>query len=211
MKLCRFLLYSLGLLCFLHSNVPLGWAGTLPIKRPSDYGTNPTAPYWNLLAPTAPIILRTGVKSVTVTRQIVCASYDLANAEYPSDTASSGACEDGDYIFLFQLQSSSPNVVFTVGDLIGFTADESNYGVAICDNNDPITGNTLSLCTTGTESQLPIMAFSYNSSAHEAYFLIHNFPPFPAGVDREGQGLTLYIRTQQTTPVPIGLPTISIH
>ena len=97
MKFCRTFLYSLVLVCLLHITTVYGWA--IGVKRPSDYGTNPTAAYWNLLAPIAPVILRSGTKSATLTRQIVCPDYDVANAEYPSDTANSGTCEDGDFSF----------------------------------------------------------------------------------------------------------------
>jgi hypothetical protein len=211
MRLRKLLFASIGFVVFLPASAILGWSDRIPSKKPSDYGTNPTAAYWNLLAPTASITITSGAKSVTVTRQVICASYDVASVEYPSDTSKAGSCADGDYIFLFQLQSSSNNVILNISNLVGFTPTEANYGVTLCDNNDPITGNTLSLCTTATENQLPFMAFRYNASSHVAHFFIQNFPLFPAGVDQEGHGLTFYLRTQQASPIPVGFPTISIQ
>jgi len=199
------------LLLSLAGTIPLFGFVSIPVRGSSRNGTNDIAQLWNLFGPTGMLSLTNGTKKITYKQQVVCPTQDETNAFDPSNTLHSGTCESGAYLFLFQLRSSSSNVTVTLGNLNGFVPDPDpispSYGVLLCDSPD----NTLELCTTATQAQLPNITFSSNPAHTAATFVIPNFPAFPAGKVHQGQGITLFLLTQQAGPNPVYLPTIAIH
>jgi hypothetical protein len=182
-------------------------AGTIPVRGNSRNGENSSAQFWAMFGPTQLVTLTKGTAIVNYKLQVVCPSQQVTNAVNPTDTQNDGQCEDGAYLFIYQLRSSSTNVTVQLAGLAGFTPDANlpNYGVMLCDGSV----NTLELCTTATQNQLPNITFSTNSTNTTATFVIPNFPKFPVGINHQGQGLTLFIQTQQA-PHPISLPVISL-
>jgi hypothetical protein len=87
---------------------------------------------------------------------------------------------------------------------------------------DPTGGNNQELCTTDTApASLPdleaAMTATPNRTKSIVNFVIPNFPAFPPGSDpnnptdpEEGQGLTIYVLVNQTQPVPVAYPTLTI-
>jgi hypothetical protein len=183
-------------------------AAGIPVRGSSANGVDSSAQFWNQFGPTQVVTLTKGATTVNYKQQVVCTNQTVTNAANPSDTLHDGACEDGSYLFIFQLRSSATNVTVQLGGLSGFTpnANTPNYGVLICDS--PM--NTLELCTTATQSQLPAITFSTNSNNTTATFVIPSFPKFPNGKKHQGQGVTIFVITQQSAPNPISLPTITL-
>src|SRR6202521_1728761 len=123
-------------------------AGT--IRGSSGNGEDGGAPNWLLLGRSKSTTLTANGKVATMTREIICLNQDDENA-FPSPTlALSGSCDTGDYMYLFQFQSTSVNVGVAIGKLSGFDPTNlSNFGVMICDSPT----NTIEMCTndpTGT-------------------------------------------------------------
>jgi hypothetical protein len=143
-----------------------------------------------------------------MTREIICLSQDVENAR-PSPTLTlSGSCDTGDYMYLFQFQSTSANVGVSIGKLSGFDfGNVSNFGVMIC--NSPT--NTIEMCTndpTGTH----IPNFTAAASKTAVTFTVPGtFPTYPAGTAEQGQGLTFFVITKQSASLPISLPTVGIR
>lgn len=188
--------------------------GAVPTRGTSRNGVDSIAQLWNLFGPTQVVTLTKGTTTVNYKQQVVCPNQDETNASDPSNTLHDGAC-DGDstgtaYLFIYQLRSSATNVTVQLSGLSGFTpntsADNATYGVMLCDSHD----NTLELCTTATAAQLPNMTLSSNAANTVATFVIPNFPKFPNGKRHQGQGLTIFVLTQQTASNPINLPVITL-
>jgi hypothetical protein len=184
----------------------------VPVRGSSRNGVDSIAQLWNLFGPTEVRTLTKGTTTVNYKQQVVCPNQDVANVVKPADTLHSGTCEGGNgnlpsYLFIFQLRSSATNVTVQLGNLVGFTPDANDptYGVMLCDD-----ANTLELCTTATQDQLPNMTITANAAHTTATFVIPSFPKFPNGIRHQGQGLTIFVVTQQTQPNPIALPTITL-
>jgi hypothetical protein len=182
---------------------------TIPVRGSSGNGENSSAQFWALFGPTGKANITKGTTKVTYQEQVVCANQEVTNAVNPTDEFDNGACEDGAYLFIFQLQSTATNVTVELSGISGFTPDATspNYGVMLCDSSE----NILELCTTGTQAELPAITFSTNATNTTATFVIPSFPSFPKGKGHEGQGVTLFIITQQSDPHPISLPHISLQ
>jgi hypothetical protein len=187
----------------------------VPVRVNSRNGTDSIAQLWNLFGPTQVVTLKKGTTTVNYKQQVVCPNQDETNASDPSNTLHDGAC-NGDstgtqYLYLFQLRSSATNVTVQLSGLAGFTpsTDPSNptYGVMLCDSSNV---NTLELCTTATQDQLPAITQSSNAAHTTATFVIPNFPKFPNGLKHQGQGLTIFVLTNQTASNPISLPVITL-
>jgi len=188
-------------------------AGT-PIRGSSRNGVDSGAPTWLLFARTAPYALISGTKSVTMTREVVCPGQDVEATLSIPTLNRSGSCDSGQYLFIYQLTSTSTNVHVLIGKLLNFVADSSlpNYGVMVCDNSDPTNGNTLELCTNDpTGSHVPDITTTVSSTESLVTFTVPNFPTFKAGTPQQGKGLTLFVLTQQSNAVPIHYPTILIQ
>jgi len=183
--------------------------GAVPVRINSRNGSDDIAQLWNLFGPTQVVTLTKGTTKVNYKQEVVCYQQAVTAALNPSDTLHDGACEDGNYLFIFQLRSSATNVTVQLGGLSGFTpdalSDPPTYGVMLCDSS-----NTLELCTTATQDQLPAMTFTPNSNNTTMTFVIPNFPKFPNGLKHQGQGLTIFVATHQSAPNPINLPTITL-
>src|SRR5215469_666225 len=154
------------LVCVLSAVAAFSFA-TIPVRGSSQNGEDSDAAFWNLFGPTEVRTLTKGTTTVNYKQQVVCTNQTVTNAVNQQDTLHSGTCEDGSYIFIYQL------------------------------------------CTTATASQLPNITFSSTSTT--ATFVIPNFPKFPNGTRHQGQGLTIFVITQQTAPNPVALPTIALQ
>jgi len=187
--------------------LPAFGVSSIPVRGSSRNGENSSAQFWNLMGPTQMLTLTKGATQVTYKQQVVCPNQQVTAASNPTDVFDDGSCADGAFLFIFQLKSTATNVTVQLSGVKGFTADTTvpTYGVMLCDSST----NTLELCTTGTQSQLPNITFS--STATTVTFVIPSFPAFPNGKGHEGQGLTLFIMTQQSDPHPIYLPKISLQ
>jgi hypothetical protein len=194
-------------------------AASVPYRKSSDNGQGTQgaqAVAWSLLGRTAPVTLKANGKAITMSRQVVC----ISNTEGADLASAPGACSEGTYIFLYQIHSGSPGVTVELsgleeGSFTKHDADDSaTYGVLICDDSTG-TGNVLELCTEDSEGppypNLDKITFEVKSTTSVS-FTIASFPSFPAGVNpAEGQGWTLFIETQQTSPLPISFPIVSVH
>ena len=191
-----------------------------PRNRPyggsSQNGVDTSAPFWNLMGPTQPIT-RDGGK-VTLAKQVVCTNQHVASAVDAADAvnnptpdfADAGSCKDGAYTFLFQIRSTATNVTVTLHDLVGFTPlasdPGSTYGVGTCDSDQ----NTLELCTDQNAPEIAAVTAAVNKKNTTINFVIPSFPSGPVGPGNQGQGITLVVVTQQSSPLPIVFPGISI-
>jgi len=163
---------------------------------------------WDLVGRSIPIKLTASGKVITMSRQVIC-----ANA---GDRQPGGYCGTGEYLYLFQIQSTSTDVPINIGNLAGFTPETDgvyNYGVMIC--NDPSGGNEnndMELCTEDPNNQVQGIGITFKQTAkNSVQFTIPSFPDFPAGIEpEEGQGLTLFVITQQgsTSPLPLPYPSV---
>jgi len=184
------------------------FAASIPVRGSSRNGTDDIAQFWSLFGPTQVVTLTKGATTVNYKQQVVCPLQDVTAAVNPSDTLHDGTCEGGSYLFIFQLRSSATNVNVQLSGLSGFTPDANSpsYGVILCDSST----NTLELCTTATQAQLPAITFTSNGTNTTVNFQIASFPKFPNGKKHQGQGLTIFVLTNQTAPNPINLPVITL-
>ena len=185
-----------------------------PFRGSSGNGVNSNSNTYNLLGRTAPRVLSTATKKVTFTRQIVCLSQDVEDSLPNPSPLLTGTCHSGVYLHLFQFTSASNAVKVTIGQLIGFVADPvfNNYGAMLCDNSDPTFGNTAELCTNDpTGANIPDIPVTVAGNKTSITFAVPSFPTYPAGVDNQGRGLTLYVITQQSVALPIQLPIVQIQ
>ena len=178
------------------------------IRGSSGNGEDGGAPNWLLLGRSKSIPLAANGKTATMTREIICLNQDDENA-FPSPTLTlSGSCDSGVYMYLFQFQSTSANIGVAIGKLVGFVpTNVNNFGVMICDSPT----NTIEMCTndpTGTH----IPNITVVAAKTSVTFTVPNtFPTYPAGTAQQGQGLTFFVITQQSAPLPIGLPSVVIR
>lgn len=183
--------------------------GRVPVRPTSDNGSSSTIDSWMLLARSGVINLSANGKKVKATREIVCVNQDQQN----------GGCASGDYLYIFQIQSTSTNVSVNIGKLVGFVKSDGDlnhtgtYGVMICDDSL----NDQELCTEDPNdpnfNNIAGITFTVNSKNNSSVsFVVPSFPNFPAGSkpDQEGQGLTFYIKTHQANASPINYPSLGI-
>src|ERR1700730_17602821 len=199
----KFALVALTVLCA----ATIASAGT--IRGSSDNGEDSNAPNWLLLGRSQSISLAANGKKAISTREIICLNQDVENAR-PSPTLTlSGSCDTGDYMYLFQFQSTSANVGVSIGKLSGFDfKNVNNFGVMICDSPT----NTIEMCTNDpTGTHIPSMTIAASKTA-VTFTVPGTFPSYPAGTAQQGQGLTFFVITSQlAAPLPISLPTVGIR
>jgi len=194
--------------------LPMTAAARTPIRGASGNGVNSNANTWNLLGRTVPRVIGTATKKVSVTRQIVCLNVDVEDSQPSPNQLLTGTCHSGVYLHLFQFTSTSTAVKVTIADLVGFKADPNfnNYGAMICDSSN---SNTYELCTIDPNdpnaNNIPLIPVTVPKSGTSITFTVPNFPNYPAGIDNQGKGLTLYVITQQSSALPIQLPIIQIQ
>lgn len=194
---------ALALLC----SATLAFA--VKIRGSSGNGQDSNAVDWLLLGRSTAVNLAANGKSAKGFRETICLQQDV-EATLPSPTqTSAGSCDSGQYMFLFQLQSTSTNVNVAIGKLSGFNPlDSTSYGVMICD--PPSFGNTIEMCTNATQAQLPAITATAGKTA-VTFTVPGTFPSYPAGTAEQGQGLTFFVITQQSSPLPLAWPTLGIH
>jgi hypothetical protein len=207
MKLSRMKVIVAGLMVSVLALYPgTAFANAIPIRHGSDVGVTSNNVDWNLLGPS--LIVPDG--AVSTKQEVICAEGDVASAF--GDNTNSGGCSSGNYIFLYQFTSTKTNLVFSLTNLQGFTYNvnpsdpgASTVGVLQCDS-----GNTTILCTTlaasGAASSFPAITFTHPKTNVSVAFHIPSVPAYPAGTGTQGQGLTVYVQTHLTTPVPLALP-----
>jgi hypothetical protein len=199
----KFALVALAVLCA----ATMASAGT--IRGSSGNGEDSNAPNWLLLGRSQSITLTVTGKKATMTREIICLSQDVEDAFSSPTLTLSGSCDTGDYMYLFQFQSTATNLGVAIGKLSGFdSTNVNNFGVMICDSPT----NTIEMCTndpTGTH----IPNFTAVAAKTSVTFTVPNtFPTYPAGTAQQGQGLTFFVITsQKAAPLPISLPSVGIR
>jgi hypothetical protein len=186
----------------------------IPVRGSSNNGVDSIAFSWDLLAPTAPVVRHGG--NVMLETQIVCTNQQVAaSVSGNTNNASAGTCLDGNYTFLFQFQTTATTLTATINQLQGFTQNQSlpSYGLAVCDNdpNNPDgANNTLQLCTQVSTLNINNFTVSYNKKAGNIVFKFPTIPAFPAGVGKQGQGITLVVLEHQTGQY-INVPNIAFQ
>jgi len=189
------------------------FAGQVPVRGSSNNGVDVNAPFWNLVGPTAPQIHVGG--NSTLETQIVCTNQQVAAAVDNTDSANAGTCKDGAYTFLFQIQTANPSLTVVLSNLVGFTPSTllPTYGLATCDNDpdNPNASNTLQLCTQVAGLDITgIDATVLGKKTMRISFTVPSVPAFPAGINKQGQGLTFVVLTQQTPGTAMVVPKIAI-
>jgi hypothetical protein len=178
------------------------------VRGSSGNGEDSNAPNWLLLGRTQPFSLSANGKKATMTREVVCLNQDVEDAFGSPTLTLSGSCDSGVYMYIFQFQSTAADLGVVVGRLEGFNAsDVANFGVMICDSPD----NTIEMCTndpTGTH----IPPITVKTSKTSVTFTVPGaFPSYSAGTAQQGQGLAFFVITQQSSPLPIALPTVGVR
>ena len=189
-----------------------------PIRGASGNGVDSNSNTWNLLGRTAPKVLTAGTKKVTFTRQFICIDQDVEDAFPNPNPLLTGTCDQGNYLYLFQFTSASANVKITIAQLKNFVPDNTppflinNWGVMIC---DPSASNTTEICTTDpndpNQNNLPAITAVGAANKTSVTFTVSNFPTYPVGVGKEGQGLTLYVLSKQPSGSPVQLLQVGIQ
>lgn len=183
------------------------------IRGSSGDGTDSDAVNWLLSGRVSIFPLSANGKSAKATREVVCFQQDVEATLSSPDQTRAGSCDSGNYMYLFQLQSTSANVSVAIGRLVGFNpADSTTYGEMICDNSSL---NSIEMCTTATQTQIPAIT-TKTSKTSVTFTVPGTFPTYPAGTAQQGQGLTFFVivgndLTHQIPPLPMPLPTIGIH
>lgn len=186
-----------------------------PVRGSSQNGVDIHAAFWNLMGPTGPAIRQNG--TVAMEKQIVCTNRDVSAALDNADTADAGTCVNGDYTFLFQIQTSATSLTVTLSNIVGFTPviedPASSYGVAICDNDpsNPRASNTLQLCSHVSTLDLSSITATVNKENNRIKFVVPRLPTFLPGVGNQGQGLTLVVVTSQPGVHAISVPRITVN
>jgi hypothetical protein len=186
----------------------VAFAISIPIRHGSDVGSDSNAVNWNLYGPT--LLFPDG--AISSNQEVICPGQDVASAS--GDNTNAGGCTSGNYIFIYQIPTAKTPAVFTVKDLVGFTFDDnpaspdsSTVGVIEC-----ASGNTTGLCTTlgtGAAAQFPAITFTHPANNTMVSFHIPTLPAYPKGTGTQGQGLTVFVATHQTTPVPVAIPKVN--
>lgn len=187
-------------------------ASATTIRGSSGNGADTDAVNWLLSGRLAPFHLAASGKSATGTREIVCMNQDV-EATLPSpDQTLAGSCDSGNYMFLFQVQSTSSNVSVVIGRLLGFDpTDATSYGVMICDNSSV---NSIEMCTTATKTQIPTINTTVSKTG-VTFTVPGTFPTYPAGTAQQGRGLTFFVivgnPAKPIPALPLPAPTFGIR
>jgi len=187
-------------------------ASATTIRGSSGNGADTDAVNWLLSGRLAIFHLAASGKSAQGTREIVCMNQDV-EATLPSpDQTLAGSCDSGNYMFLFQVQSTSSNVSVAIGRLVGFDpTDATSYGVMICDNSSV---NSIEMCTTATKTQIPTINPIVSKTA-VTFPVPGTFPTYPAGTAQQCRGLTFFVivgnPAKQIPALPLPAPTFGIR
>jgi hypothetical protein len=184
-------------------------AFAVTIRGSSGNGEDSNAPNWLLQGRNLGITISGNGKKANMSREIVCLDQDVENA-LPSPTLTrSGGCDTGDYMHVFQFQTSATNLSVTIGHLSGFDpTNASNFGVMICDS----ASNTIEMCTNDpTGTHIPTNITATTTSISVTFTIPNAFPSYPVGTPQQGRGLTFFVITHQNNPLPISLPFVFIQ
>jgi hypothetical protein len=189
--------------------------GAVPVRKASQNGQSGGAPQWKLIARSVPVKLSANGKVAMMSSEIICAEQDV-DASSNGNGSNPGSCDSGDFIFIYQFQSTAASLTVNISRLSGFTLNPSDgfinpsYGVLVCDDAD---GNTQELCTVDTNPSVSTdITYTTPKNLSSIKFVISPLPTFSAGSNaEEGQGLTLFVATHQNSPVPISIPNIGIN
>lgn len=183
-------------------------AFAINVRGSSGNGEDSNAANWMLLGRSIPLTLTANGKKAVMTQEVICINQDVESS-FPSPTAAlTGSCDSGVYMHLFQFQSTALNVGVAIGRLNGFTpTSTTDYGVLICDSSS----NTIEMCT-NDPSGTHIPNITTTATKTSVVFTVPNtFPSYPAGTAQQGQGLTFYVITRQSTPLPLAVPSVGIR
>jgi hypothetical protein len=183
-------------------------ASTTTIRGASGNGEDSNAPNWLLQGRSRGKSLTNTGKQATMRKEIICLNQDVENALASPTLSLSGSCDSGVYMYLFQFQSSSTNVGVLIESLSGFDpTNANNFGVMICDSPN----NTIEMCTNDpTGTHIPNITTSTTTTSVR-FNVPNKFPTYPAGTAQQGRGLTFFVITHQSAPLPIALPAIVIR
>ncbi len=183
-------------------------ASAVSLRGSSGNGEDSNASSWLLLGRSISVPLTANGKKATMTQEVICLNQDV-EASFSSPTQNlSGSCDSGVYMHLFQFQSTALNVGVAIGRLAGFNpANTTDYGVMICDSSN----NTIEMCTNDPrETNIPNITIATTKTS--VVFTVPNtFPTYPAGTAQQGQGLTFYVITRQSNPLPLAVPSAGIR
>lgn len=188
-------------------------ASATTIRGSSGNGADTDAVDWLLLGRIPLFPLSANGKSAKATREIVCMNQDVEATLPTPDQTLAGSCNNGNYMYLFQLQSTSTDVSVKIGRLVGFDqSDPTSYGVMRCDNSSV---NSIEMCTTATVAEIPTITTTTGNTA-VTFTVPGTFPSYPAGTAQQGQGLTFFVIVGNAPlhtipPLPLPLPTIGVH
>jgi hypothetical protein len=187
------------------------FGGGTPVRRPSQNGVDSNAAFFNLFGPTTAVPRHGGL--VSLRTQVVCTNQRVSATD-TTNVADAGGCDDGNYTFLYQIQSTATNLTVTLTNLVGFpdaTGDTAAYGIAGCDNDpdNPEASNTQQLCTQVGTQDISGITSVVNKKNAKITFTVPSIPTFAAGVGKQGQGLTFVVVEQQTAGQPIAVPKIT--
>jgi len=177
------------------------------IRGASQNGEDSGAPHWMLVGRMKLLSLKGNNKTATMRREVVCPNQDVEDAQASPVLTLSGSCDSGNYLSIFQVQSTATNLTVTFNSLTGFDGTNvNNFGVMICDSPN----NTIELCTNSAASGIPNITTTTTKTS-VTFTVPGTFPSYPAGTAQQGQGLTFFVITQQTSPLPLGTePTVTI-
>ena len=180
----------------------------IKVRGSSQNGEDGGAPHWLLVGRNKLVTLHGNGKTATFRREVVCPQQDVENSQPSPVLDLSGSCDQGNYMLVYQFQSTATNLTVSFKSLTGFDkTNTDNFGVMICDSPN----NTIELCTNTTISGIPnITATPTNNSV--TFTVPGTFPSYPPGTAQQGQGLTFFIMIQQTPSLPMGMqPTVVIQ
>jgi len=188
------------------------FGGPTPVRRPSENGVDSNAAFFNLFGPTTAVPRHGGL--VSLRTQVVCTNQRVSAATDNTNATDAGGCDDGNYTFLYQIQSAATNLTVTLTNLVGFpdaAGDTAAYGIEGCDNdpNNPEASNTQQLCTQVGTQDISGITSIVNKKNAKITFTVPSIPPFAAGLGKQGQGLTLVVVEQQTAGQPVAVPKIT--
>ncbi len=179
----------------------------ITIRGSSGNGVDNGAPHWMLVGRMKLLSLKGNNKTATMRREVVCPQQDVENAQSNPVLTLSGSCDSGNYLSIFQVQSTATDLTVTFNGLTGFDGtNANNYGVMICDSPN----NTIELCTNAPQSGIPNITTTTTKTS-VSFTVPGTFPTYPGGTPQQGQGLAFFIITQQTSPLPLGTePSVAI-
>src|SRR5215468_9320942 len=92
----------------------------LTIRGSSGNGEDGGAPHWLLVGRNKLVTLHGNGKTATFRREVVCPQQDVENTQSNPVLNLSGSCDSGNYLLVYQFQSTAANLKVTFNSLTGF-------------------------------------------------------------------------------------------